>query len=76
MTNEQMVAAMNKMTYKELLTLWRFEPVGSPWFTKFMKPEFDKVMRLRRKGLRIGDAQRISEEVGWPGPINNRDLKA
>lgn len=70
------VAALNKMTYKELLRLWRYEPEGSPWFTKFMKPEFDRIMRLRRKGLRIGDAQRISEEVGWPGPINYRDIRS
>lgn len=62
MTTEKRIEAINKMTYHQMLILWRFEPVGSPWFSGEVGDHFKKVMHEKRKSA---DHVAISKSIGW-----------
>ena len=65
-TEKQMLEMVALASYKDLVQLQRFEPVGSLWFTT--KPVADAIFkRLSALRKRITDVERaeISKEIGW-----------
>lgn len=42
MTTEQLLAKIEKMSHEEMARLWRFEPVGSPYFLGEVGKAFQK----------------------------------
>ena len=65
MTEKEMKAWIDTAPYEELLTKWRFEPSGSPWFQGEVGKYFEEIMR--KKKLEIGDAaaSQASKNIGW-----------
>lgn len=52
--------------YKELLTLWRFEPNRSEWFCDdILTTEFHKAFDRERNKLTIPEQMAISKEIGF-----------
>lgn len=56
---------INNMTYKEMLIHWRFDPVGSVYFSGEVGHYFEKVMLNKRDELTREGEARISREIGW-----------
>ncbi len=53
-------------SYKELLTLWRFEPNGSEWFSNdILTTEFHAAFDRERNLLTIPEQVAISKEIGF-----------
>jgi len=54
---------IDKMSYTQLLSAWRFAPVGSPWFQGETGDYWGKRMReLRDQGA---DHVAASKTIGW-----------
>ena len=52
--------------YKELLTLWRFEPNGSVWFSDdILHTSFMLAFDRERNKLTIPEQMAISKEIGF-----------
>ena len=61
---EEMLTKLRRMSLCELLQLWRFEPVGSPWF----QGEVGREASARLTALREADPDdytRCSKLIGW-----------
>lgn len=56
-------------TYRDLLTLWRFEPNGSKWFTTPLHDPFYEAFDRERNKLTIPEMQAISKEIGFAQPV-------
>lgn len=56
---------IDKASYEELLTKWRFAPSGSPWFQGEVGKYFEEVMSKKR--AEVGDAAAVqaSKNIGW-----------
>lgn len=55
---------IDAMTYEELLSKWRFAPVGDPWFQdETGKYWGDRMAQLRSENP--GGAVAASKSVGW-----------
>lgn len=53
---------IDSLSYKDLLTQWRFAPVGNPWFQgETGKYWGDRMAELRSTVDHVG----ISKEMGW-----------
>jgi hypothetical protein len=65
MTPEKMKAWIDNATYEQLLSKWRYEPIGSPWFAGELGKYYSDVMKKRRE--EISDEEKIatSKKVGW-----------
>lgn len=65
MNEQEMREWINKASYKELLSRWRFSPSGSPWFQGELGQHYEAVMRKRKE--EVGDEQHvaISKNIGW-----------
>ena len=52
-------------SYEDLLSRWRFAPIGSEWFQGETGAYYQHVMAERRK--QVGDAEhvRASKSIGW-----------
>lgn len=56
--------------YRELLTLWRFEPSESPWFSNdILTTAFHQAFGRERNKLSISDQMKISQEIGFSGGV-------
>lgn len=56
--------------YRELLTLWRFEPNGSEWFSsKELNTAFNQAFDRERNKLTIPEMQSISQSIGFKQPV-------
>lgn len=54
--------------YRELLTLWRFEPNGSDWFSnKELHAAFLSAFDRERNKLTIPEMTEISQSIGFKG---------
>lgn len=66
MTQQQRLDWIKKASYEELLRLWRFEPVGSPWFSDEVVSEaFEESLKEKKAALGDGMAASVSKVVGW-----------
>ena len=74
MTNEEMKRWIDGATYEQLLSKWRFAPVGSHWFRNEIGDYYSKVMAEKRDALEklpsasggIGTvASDVSKLIGW-----------
>lgn len=59
-------ASINNRTYQELLSHWRFAPIGDPWF----EGETGKYWSERMAELRNAGANHVgaSKAIGWEKP--------
>jgi hypothetical protein len=66
MLTEDEISFLKNATYKDLLTLWRFEPNGSKWFaSKPHNDAFNKAFDKARNRLTIQQMSAISKEIGF-----------
>jgi len=65
MTQKEMMKWIDTASYEELLSKWRFAPIGSPWFQGKVGEHYQKVMAKRRK--KVGSARHVqaSKSIGW-----------
>lgn len=66
LTKQRMLEWIEGATYMELLAKWRFEPVGSPWFSdEEVSKAFEEA--LKRKKVEVGHegAVAASKLIGW-----------
>jgi len=65
MTKQDMKDWIDNAGYEELLSKWRFEPVGSPWCHGEVGKHLARVLREQRK--KVGDAVHAatSKRIGW-----------
>ena len=52
-------------SYEDLLRKWRFEPIGSPWFTDKCATYFESAMRRARASAGVDGHVAASKSVGW-----------
>lgn len=69
MTNRQ-IAFLALAGYRELLTLWRFEPNGSEWFSNdILHSSFMLAFDRERNKLTIPEQMEISQSIGFKGGV-------
>jgi len=56
---------IDNATYEQLLSHWRFAPVGSPWFQGEIGDYYDKVMKKRGKEAGSEERVKASKNIGW-----------
>lgn len=56
---------IDNATYKELLSKWRFELAGSPWFQYEIGDYYVQVINKKRIEVGHEAAVRASKEIGW-----------
>lgn len=65
MTPEEMMKWIDGATYEQLLSKWRFAPIGSQWFQGEVGDHYQKVMAEKRKEVgQVGHVQ-ASKSIGW-----------
>ena len=52
-------------SYEELLSRWRFAPVGSPLFAGDTGDYYSEVMAAKRKEVGNDEHVRASKSIGW-----------
>lgn len=62
---EELISKINAMTYRELLTLWRFSKVGEVWFIGKVGEHFNTVFHFVEDNTPAYERVRISREVGF-----------
>ncbi len=65
MTVEEMKKWIDSASYQQLLSRWRFDPVGSPWFQGEVGEHYNKVMKERHKTVPVEEKVRASKSIGW-----------
>lgn len=65
MTNEEMKGKIDNMSYITMLSYWRFEPTGSPWFQGEIGDYFTKKMAEKRKEVGPNVHTATSKFLGW-----------
>lgn len=58
-------AWIDSATYEQLLSRWRFEPVGSPWFDGEIGEYLTKALLAKRRAVGDGEHVRASKSLGW-----------
>ena len=61
MTDEEK-KRIDNMDYRDMLSLWRFAPLGFPFFQGEKGIYFGKVMKEKKKSV---DHVSISKSIGW-----------
>ena len=59
MTDKQK-KAIDEMTYEQMLSKWRFAPIGDPMFQGEVGDYFSKVMKQKRE-----NHSQVSKKIGW-----------
>lgn len=68
--NTRQKTFLKHASYKELLTLWRFEPNGSEWFSsKDLHEAFMLAFDRERNKLTIPEMVAISQSIGFKGGV-------
>lgn len=65
MEDSEMIIWIDKATYKELLTKWRFAPSGDPFFQGDIGGYFYQSMSTKKEKLKDGEHSKISKEIDW-----------
>ena len=65
MTTQEMKNWIDHASYQELLSKWRFAPIGSVWFQGEIGDYYSK--RMGEKQKEISDSERVqsSKNIGW-----------
>jgi len=63
--NTEMKAWIDKASYEQLLSRWRFAPVGSPFFTGEVGEYYTKKMAEKRSEVGDSEHVRTSKSIGW-----------
>lgn len=56
---------IDRMSYTRMLSLWRFEPTGSPWFQGETGEYFKKKFHEKRQEVGTAEHVRVSKSIGW-----------
>ena len=56
---------IDNASYEELLTKWRFAPIGDPFFTGEVGDYYTKVMKTHRDYMKSKQLSDASKKVGW-----------
>ena len=56
---------IDNASYEELLSKWRFAPVGDPFFQGEIGNYYSKKMAEKRKKIDINEHVKISKSIGW-----------
>lgn len=68
--NERQSTFLAHAGYRELLTLWRFEPNGSEWFSNNeLHTAFMFAFDRERNKLSIPEMSAISQDIGFKQPV-------
>jgi hypothetical protein len=65
MTPAQMKAWIDGASYQQLLSKWRFEPVGSPWFRDEIGDYYTAAMKRKREATPQAEQVAASKALGW-----------
>ena len=65
MTTDEMKKWIDTASYQELLSRWRFAPVGSPWFSGEIGDYYTKAMKERREKEGNDVHVAASKAIGW-----------
>ena len=61
----ELTETIDNMTYRELLSKWRFAPTGDPLLQGDIGKYYSKVMNEKKELLTDGEHSRISKSIGW-----------
>ena len=64
--------AIRRMTYEELLRLWRFAPAGDAMFQGENCDYVRDVLGRKRAEIGTSGAIEVSKRVGWHEPVNHK----
>jgi len=56
---------IDSLSYEQLLSQWRFAPMGNLWFQGETGDYWGSRMNLKKKQLAKGEHVRISKNIGW-----------
>lgn len=62
---EQLKKEIDNMTYEQMLSRWRFAPVGDLMFTEESGKYFSEIMGKKKNQLSHQEQVRISKDLGW-----------
>jgi hypothetical protein len=62
---EQLKKEIDNMTYEQMLSRWRFSPVGDQMFTEESGKYFAQVMREKKNNLSESEHVKVSKDLGW-----------
>jgi len=65
MTPEEMKAWIDKSSYEQLLSHWRFAPAGDSLFTGEIGDYYKEKMTEKRSKVSDEEAVRASKSIGW-----------
>ena len=65
MNAEQMKTWIDNASYESLLSKWRFEPVGSPWFQGEIGDYYTAAMKKKREETSQDEQVAASKRIGW-----------
>ena len=65
MTSEEMIEWIDNACYEALLSKWRFEPAGSPWFSGEIGEHFADAMSRSRSKTPHDKQVSASKSLGW-----------
>jgi hypothetical protein len=65
MIPQNMKEWIDKASYEQLLSRWRFASIGSPWFQGEVGTYYQEVMTKKRKEVGSSEHVRASKNLGW-----------
>ena len=65
MSDQPMKEWIDAASYEQLLSRWRFAPVGSPWFQGEVGQYYTKALHDKRTLVGDDEAVRASKNLGW-----------
>jgi hypothetical protein len=65
MTEAEMIAWIDHADLEALLSRWRFEPTGSPWFVGAVAEHYSATMKQRQAEVGPAAWTDASKNVGW-----------
>lgn len=63
---QDMKQQIDAASYQDLLEKWRFEPIGSRWFSGETGEYFTAAMKKKRRNISPGQQIAASKAVGHP----------
>ena len=65
MIHQDIKDRIDHMSYTEMLSKWRFAPVGDPMFQGEIGDYFSMVMGKKKEVLADGEHSQVSKAIGW-----------
>ena len=65
MTEKQMKEWIDNARYEQLLSKWRFAPVGNPFFQGELGDYYSNKMAEKREEVGHAESVRASKSIGW-----------